>query len=197
MRSKLWLILGIALAAIGALAAATQPWVVVHLAEGAAVVSRLEVTGQQLNASLSSIAIAALAAALVLSIAGTIFRRVLAVLVVLFGAGIVAISIAVVNDPLASAGGRIAEATGLAGSAQISVVASSETSVFIVVTIVCAAALMLFGVLVLVLGGRWKAAGRKYSARTEGTRSSGEGDGADPDRFSDWDAQNEGRDPSE
>ena len=98
MRSKLWLLAGVAVSGAVALYGATQVWVTLLLADGAAAFDRLEVTGQQLNQSLSPIALAALAAALALTIAGPAFRRVLGVLVALLGAGVAAIASAALGD---------------------------------------------------------------------------------------------------
>lgn len=193
MRSKLWLILGVAVAAIGALATATQPWVVIFLTPGSAASERLQASGQQLNASLSSIALAALAAALALSIAGPVFRRVLAVLITLFGIGVTAIAGGVQSDPLAAARGRVTEATGLSGASLADTVVSVEMSVFIVLTMVCGVGLAALGLAILALAGKWKRAGRKYTRSTAATDRSPHDA---PDRFSDWDAQNDGKDPS-
>lgn len=193
MRSKLWLILGVAIAAVGALAAATQPWVVIFLTPGSAASEQLQASGQQLNASLSSIALAAVAAALALTIAGAVFRRVLAVLITLFGVGITAIAGSVQADPLAAARGRITEATGLSGDAIAGTVVSIDMSVFIVLTMVCGVVLGVLGLAILAFAGTWKRSGRKYTRTPVGRdRSPDEA----PDRFSDWDAQNDGMDPS-
>jgi len=48
-------------------------------------------------------------------------------------------------------------------------------------------------VLVLVFGGRWKTAGRKYEAEAGPARPAT----AEPDRISDWEALNSGQDPSD
>jgi uncharacterized membrane protein (TIGR02234 family) len=194
VRSKLALILGIALASAAALLAASQAWVHLELIPGSAAFGSLSITGQQLNASLTAIALAGFAAALALTIAGPGFRRVLGVLVVLFGAGIAAVAISVLADPWGSAAGRLAEATGIAGEAQLDMVERSAITPFIAVAIVCGALLALLGVLVLVFGGGWKkSAGRKYAAREEraGARAE-EGE----DRFADWDSLSEGGDPT-
>ena len=192
MRSKLWLLAGIALAGALALYGATQVWVALSLASGAAASERLEVTGQQLNQSLSPIAIAALASALALTIAGPAFRRLLGALVVLLGAGISAIAISVLRDPQSAATGRLAEATGLAGSAQADLVTAVDVSLFAVSTLAAGLALAVLGLLVLLLAGRWRSAGRKYD--TDAARSSSSG--GEPDRISDWEAMNDGQDPS-
>lgn len=192
MRSKLWLLIGIALAGAVALYSATQVWVTLTLAEGAAASSWLEATGQQVNQSLSPVAIAALAAALALTIAGRVFTRVLGVLVLLLGAGIAAIAVSVLRDPGAAVAGRLAEATGLEGSAQAGLVHATMASPLVTVTLAAGALLVVLGALVLLFGGRWKAAGRKYEAESTRTRAASD----EPDRISDWEALNDGEDPS-
>ena len=198
--SKLWLLAGIALAGGLALYSATQTWVTLSLSQGAAAFGWLEVTGQQLNQSLSPVAIAALASALALTIAGKAFRRVLGVLVALLGAGIAAIAAVALRDPASVASGRLAEATGLTGSAQLDLVTNSMVSPVIAMTLGAGIALVVLGLLVVVLGGRWKAAGRKYETSgddREARPSRPERpDDAEPDRISDWEAMNEGEDPT-
>jgi len=204
VRSKFWLIAGIVLVAASTLFGATQPWVTLDLVEGAATVSRLEVTGQQLNASLLSIALAALAGAVALTIAGRGFRRLLGVLIVLFGAGIVAVAVAVLNGPEVAASGRLAEVSGIAGHAQLGLVSASGTTPYLGYTLASGLLLAVLGVLVLVFGGRWKSGGRKYAARTEqatdatpASRASARSSESEPDRFSDWDRLSDGEDPSD
>lgn len=211
MRSKPLLLGGIALAGAAALFAATQVWVALALVPGAAAFEVLEATGQQLNASLSPVALAALASALALTIAGRWLRRVLGVLVALLGAGVVAISAAVLADPGASASGRLAEATGLAGSAQADLVTSVDVLPYIWVAMLAGALLVVLGLLVLLLGGRWKTAGRKYRAAGDAgpgapvgpgdaaaTAAAGGGRaGEDRDRISDWDELSGGSDPTD
>jgi uncharacterized membrane protein (TIGR02234 family) len=198
VRSKLWLIAGIALLSAAALLAASQTWVSLELVPGAAAFELLAASGQQLNAALTAIALAGFAAALALTIAGPGFRRVLGVLVVLFGAGIAGVAISVLADPEGAASGRLAEATGIAGDAQSAMVDRVATTPFIALALLCGALLAVLGALVLVLGGRWRAAGRKYAAREDRGPAAG-GDGRPdpgPDRFSDWDRLSEGGDPT-
>lgn len=202
MRSKRWLLLGVALAGGLALYGATQVWVVLRLVPGAAAFSTLEVTGQQLNASLSPIAIAALAAALALTIAGKVFRRVLGALIALLGAGIAAISWSVLGAPERAASGRLAEATGLAGSSQLDLIASSEQMPFIALTIAAGLTLAVLGVLVLILSGKWRSAGRKYESDGESATAGASAPAApkrrdeNSERIDDWDAMNDGDDPT-
>lgn len=202
MRSgKLWLLAGIALTSGLALYSATQTWVTLSLSQGAAAFGWLEVTGQQLNQSLSPVAIAALASALALTIAGKAFRRVLGVLVALLGAGIAAIAVTALRNPVRAASGALAEVTGLTGSAQLELVTNSMVSPVIAMTLGAGIALVMLGLFVVLISGRWRAAGRKYETSGEDheARPAGQerSEDVELDRISDWEAMNEGEDPSE
>lgn len=194
MRSKLVLLAVIAAAAAVALYGATQHWVTLSLEPGAAAFEQLEVTGHEINQSLSPIAIAALAAALALTIAGKIFRRILGALVLLLGAGIVAIAASAFADSQAAAARKLAEATGLSGGAEAGLVTATDASPFIVLTLCAGLALCLFGALVLIVGGRWKQGGRKYESEATQRQPN---ENEEPDRISDWEAMNDGVDPSD
>ncbi|MGI8393510.1 Trp biosynthesis-associated membrane protein [Leucobacter sp. W1038] len=195
MRSKLPLLAAVALSSGLALVAATQPWATIVLVEGAAAAGALQVSGQDLNASLSPVAIAALAAALALTIAGKIFRRVLGILVAALGAGAIAVAVGVLADPVGAAAGRIAEITAISGADQLALIQSSALSVWPLVTAIAGGALIVFGVLVVILSGRWGTAGRKYESRTGADVA--ERAATEPDRISDWERQSDGEDPSE
>lgn len=195
VRSKLPLLGAVALSGGLALVAATQPWATIVLVEGAAAAGALQVSGQDLNASLSPVAIAALAAALALTIAGKIFRRVLGILVAALGAGAIAVAVGVLADPVGAAAGRIAEITAISGADQLALVQSSALSVWPLVTAIAGGALIVFGLLVVILSGRWGTAGRKYESRTDVDVA--ELAATEPDRISDWERQSDGEDPSE
>ena len=195
MLSKLPLLGAVALSGGLALVAATQPWATIVLVEGAAAAGALQVSGQDLNASLSPVAIAAIAAALALTIAGKIFRRVLGILVAALGAGAIAVAVGVLADPVGAAAGRIAEITAISGADQLALVQSSALSVWPLVTAIAGGALIVSGVLVVILSGRWGTAGRKYESRTDVDVA--ERAATEPDRISDWERQSDGEDPSE
>jgi len=190
---KAVLVLVIAAAGAAALASATQAWVWIGLADGAAAFSELEVTGQKLNPSLSPVAIAALASALVLTIAGTVFRRVLGVLAVLLGAGIGVLAASALADPRGQSRWAVAEATGISGDAQDELVRSVSTTPWPVLAVACGAILAVAGLLVLLLGGRWRASGRKYEAAAP---AAGGASADEPDRIAEWDALSDGDDPT-
>lgn len=190
-RARLLLIAGLGLAGALALVAATQPWASFQLALGAAAQDHLAVTGQEFNQSLSPLALAVLAAGLALTIAGKVFRRVLGVVIALLGAGVGAVAIGVLLDPAAAAIARVTKLTGLAGgSAQQAVTATSLTA-WPIVAAILGAVVLLLGIAVLLVSGRWATAGRKY----ETTAKRGPSD--EPDRIADWDALSDGDDPSD
>lgn len=195
MRTKLFTLAGIALAAAFSLYSATQTWVTISLQPGAAASSYLEVAGQQINQSISPIALAALAASLALTIAGQIFRKILGVLVVLLGVGIGAIALSVLRSPEKAAGGRLTEVTGLEGTAQANLVSATEVSLLVTLTLVAAVALSAVGLATVLLSGRWGSAGKKYDQSTSSVLNVEERDG-EPDRISDWESLNKGEDPS-
>lgn len=201
---KVLLLAGIALAGALALLTATQSWVDIALTPGAAVASELRVTGHQMNPSLSPVALAALALALVLAIAGPIFRRVLGMLALLLGVAIESIGILALVEPAAEASSAVTKATGIAGvDAQRALIERLTVSFWPTLTLVAGVLLFVCGVLVLLLSGRWKRGGRKYEHGAQPARSTPVATGrgktsieVDRDRIADWDALSDGDDPS-
>ncbi|WP_449281454.1 Trp biosynthesis-associated membrane protein [Leucobacter sp.] len=190
MRAKPAVLGGIALSGAAALAAGSQTWVSFML-DGT---HRVEtITGHAANAALTPVSVALIAAALALTIAGRVFRRVLGALVALLGAGLIALTSGVLADPLAAAGGRITELTGIAGGAAGSEVLWSDVSAWGWVSLLAGALAVALGAIVLLFSGRWGAAGRKYDSAPKAAGAPG---GA-PDRISDWDSLSEGTDPSD
>lgn len=187
MRAKPLTLGVIALAGAIALGAGSQPWVRFTLEGG---VDELP-TGHDLNAALSPVAIAIVAAALALSIAGPVFRRVLGGLVAGLGAGIVALGVTVTADPAAAIAARVTELTGLAGHAGLASVASYSLLPWPWVTIVAGVIATLAGLAVIFTSGRWATAGRKYEA------SPAKDPAAKRDRISDWESLSNGDDPTD
>ncbi|UOR02966.1 Trp biosynthesis-associated membrane protein [Leucobacter allii] len=188
MRAKLPTLAAVALSGGLGLVAGSQRWVSFMLETE----HRVEtVAGNDVNSALAPVSIAVVAAALALTIAGPVFRRVLGVLVALLGAGLIALTLGVVVDPLSAIRGRITALTGIAGSDTSGMVVWHELSPWVWASVVAGAVAVLAGTAVVVAGGRWAAAGRKYDAKPRAAAS-----GA-PDRISDWDALSGGDDPSE
>lgn len=180
----------------GALALLTsvQRWLDIQFFAGAASAEQLGVSGQELSPALTLLSLAALASALVLTIAGPVFRRVIGVLVALLGAGISAIGVLAVVDPLAGAGAAIEAVTGIAGEDQYGHVRAATVSVWPTIAALCGVALVFAGIWIVVFGGRWKSGGRKYESGERSSRDSQRG--GNSDRISDWDALSHGDDPT-
>lgn len=147
-------------------------------------------TGHELNAALSPIAIAIIVAALALTIAGPIFRRVLGFLVAGLGAGTVALAASVAVDPESAMTTRVAELTGLSGHGGFAAVSDAALTPWPWLTIAAGAIAAFGGLVVLFASGRWAVAGRKYEAAGAKTAA------PSSDRISDWDALSEGDDPT-
>lgn len=188
MRAKPFTLGIIALAGAVALGAGSQPWISFSL-DGA---SDQLPTGHDLNAALSPVAIAVVVAALALSIAGPIFRRVLGLLVTGLGAGIVALAVAVAVDPESAMTARVTELTGLSGHGGLAAVTSATLTPWSWVTVAAGVIAALAGLVVVFTSGRWvTAAGRKYE--TASTKPAEQ----KSDRISDWDALSVGEDPTD
>lgn len=190
MRSKLLTISGIALVGALGLLAGSQTWVS-FMVDGTHSVET--VAGHEVNAAVSPISIAIVAAALALTIAGPIFRRALGVLVALLGAGLTALTMSVLVAPLTAITGTITSLTGISGDGTADLVVWSRLSAWIWVCVVAGVLAAILGLLVAVLSGRWVAVGRKYDAASRPNAVSSN----TPDRISDWDALSGGDDPSD
>lgn len=187
-RAKPLSLLAIAVAGVLALLAGSQTWVSFML-DGT---HDLEtVTGHGVNAALSPVAIALVAAALALTIAGRVFRRLLGALVALLGAGLIALSAGVTTAPVGAIGARITELTGITGDAAGGLVVWHDVSIWAWTSIAAGVIAVAAGAFVLVFGGRWASGGRKYDAGRERRRS-----GSGSDRISDWDSLTGGDDPT-
>lgn len=190
MRAKPLILLGIAATGAASLLAGSQTWVS-FMIEG--VHSAETVPGQDINPALTPLALALVAAALALTIAGPVFRRVLGVLVALLGLGSAALTWSALTSPLGAISGKVTELTGITGTATETAIVWSEVSPWGYVTLVLGVVAALLGVVVVIWGGRWVAAGRKYDAEHKRQDSKS----GRPDRISDWDALSEGDDPTQ
>ncbi|GAB2559219.1 Trp biosynthesis-associated membrane protein [Leucobacter ruminantium] len=188
MRIKPVALGGIAIAGAAGLLAGSQTWISFML-EGTH--SLETVTGHDVNAALSPVSIAIVAAALALTIAGPVFRRVLGALVALLGVGAAALSIGVLANPVAALSGRVTELTGITGANGGAAVTWHQTAVWAYVSVAAGALALVLGATVVVTAARWTAGGRKYDAAARAETA-----GGGPDRISDWDALSEGGDPT-
>lgn len=187
MRAKPLTLGIIALAGAVALGAGSQPWISIALDDGTSQTP----TGYEINAALSPIAIALVAAALALSIAGPVFRRVLGVLVAGLGAGATALALTAASDPVSAMTARVTELTGLAGHAGLASVLEYSLTPWSFVTAGAGVLAACAGLFVIFVSGKWATAGRKYEA------SPAKDPARSRDRISDWDSLSDGEDPTE
>jgi hypothetical protein len=219
------LVAGLVVSAL-TLVAWTQPWFGVSLGTGAAGGGSISVGGEVAAGGLSALALAGLALVGALSIAGPVFRLVLAALEVLIGVAVVLSAVAAVADPVAASAPAITEATAVAGSAPLArLVEDVSITAWPWIAIVLGAATIATGLAIGVTGARWPGPGRKYAATRfvadDDPGDDGEGSGRLPrpsavvpvpgeagpgadgavaaresDRVADWDALSDGSDPT-
>lgn len=165
--------------ALGVLSA-TQPWGSATLRDG----RELAVAGQDAAGALSALSFAVIALALVLPLAGRIWRLVLGALALGVGA-LLAVHAGAARGGIAEAVATlVADATGLAGSAQQAELATTATTAWPLVGVAAGALAAAAGVWVLATGRGWPARARR-TARYE---RSGSGLA--------WDVMDDGDDPT-
>jgi hypothetical protein len=147
------------------LVAWTQPWFDVALGADAAGGGSVSVGGEVAAGGLSALALAGLALVGALSIAGPVFRLVLATLEVLIGVAVVLSAVAAVADPVSASAPALTEATAVAGSAALARLADGVSiTAWPWITILLGAATIATGAAIAVTSARWPGSGRKYAA---------------------------------
>lgn len=186
--------------AIALIVTITREWVVFTLVPDMGTDPHIPVTGSEGNGALMPVAIAMLAMAVVLSIAGRVLRTIIGALLTLFGMWVswsVWVATQMGDAQLFDFGKRlIAESTGLVTASGVGVIERIETSVWPLVTVGLGALIGLVGIAVLVFGWRWSTGGSKYETRHEAPASNPSNQGK-VDRISDWDSLSDGYDPSD
>lgn len=147
------------------------------------------VRGQQVAPALAPLGLVVLAVAGALTIASTAVRVVLGAVLLLAGAGVVALALPSVLDPGAGAGGAIATATGLAG---VVVAAGSAGTPWPVVAVIAGVAAAALGGVIVARARRWSTGGRRFS-RTPAPAPRA----APADPIAEWDALTRGADPTD
>lgn len=172
---------GVAGAAV-VLLAATQPWFTAHGEFGSADV------GTDIAApSVTALAVAGLALVGAVAIAGTLVRRLLGVVQLLLGLGIVVVSVSAVADPVRAVVPAISAVTGVGGADSVaSLISDIVVAAWPWVAMAGAGILILTGAWTLATAAGWPAPGSKYEA-TDAAKSPA----------NDWDALSEGTDPTD
>jgi uncharacterized membrane protein (TIGR02234 family) len=167
---------------------ATRTWITVDVESGTVQVPQIIVDGSTAAASVTAVCVAVLAGALALLIAGKIARYAIGVITILAGASVIASGISALANPQAAAASAVAEATGLTMSA-----GEYAVSAWPAVTVVAGALIVLQGLLVLVISGRWKKSS-KYDRKVS-TAGQPPAD-AQSRGISDWEQLSKGEDPT-
>ncbi len=193
-RLRLATIGGMLLLHVLALAAWTGTWITGRVQE-----APLAVGGDAAAPALPALALCGLALAVSLSIAGPVFRAVLAVLQVLLGISIALSGVLVLSDPVSAAGPAVTARTGISGREGVAeLLDAAAPTALPALAIALGIASAVLGVLLLITGRRWPARTRRFSAVRVETLGA-ETDGAETFRggpVDEWDALSGGDDPT-
>ncbi len=171
---------------------ATLPWWMVRVPDHA-----IEVSGTVASPALSALALAELALAAALALAGPVFRVMLGVLQLLIGFTVVLVAALSLADPVRASAALISTTTGVAGERSVvGLVLGVDYTPWPWIAIVLGALAFLGGGFILATFRRWPGPSRKYqalglaAAETPGSAPQGSS-------IADWDTLSEGGDPTE
>lgn len=184
-RLRLGTISAMLLLHILALAVWTGTWITGRVED-----TPLAVGGDAAAPAVPALALCGLALAAALTIAGPVFRAVLAVLQVLLGVSIALSGILVLTDPVAAAAPAVTARTGISGSRGVAeLLDGAAATAMPALAIALGAASAALGVLLLLSSRRWPTRSRRFSAvRAEAAEGSGP--------IGEWDALSGGADPT-
>jgi hypothetical protein len=186
---SLVIVIGLALSVL-ALICWTQPWFILSLAGDSFAAHSITAQGDQAAPGLPALTLAALALIAALTLAGSVFRRVLGVLEVLIGASIVLAAVVALSDPVAASAKLVTKATGVSGDASVgSLVASVGQTPWPWIAATLGVLIALLGIVLLALGRRWPDSSRRFQASVPP-------DAAPEGPATDWDSLTGGTDPT-
>jgi uncharacterized membrane protein (TIGR02234 family) len=187
---------GCVLAAALVLIAGGRTWVRFSVSLAPLPAVRGAATGHQVAATITSLGLVVLAAAVALVATRRMGRQLTGALIVAVGAVTVVQSLTVSADPTGAVRDQVASATGRVGIASSAV--SAAVNGWPWVTGVGGLIAVAVGVLTAIRGRRWPAMGRRYDAATQRGQASlaGATAGRPPDETSMWDALDRGDDPT-
>lgn len=197
-RLKLTLILAVLVASALALLAWTQVWINAQVAidgHGGAM-QPLAVDGANAAPALTALALAGLALAGALSIAGVIIRFILGLLEILIGVSVFISAITAIADPSAASAAAYTALTGIAGKESTLVGTVDPVATFWPWIAVLAAAIMVIaGLGIAISARRWPGPTKRYQA-TRLEPVSDQGVDHSHDAVDDWDELSRGDDPT-
>ncbi|MEO7006609.1 MAG: Trp biosynthesis-associated membrane protein [Terrimesophilobacter sp.] len=186
---SLVILVGLALGVL-ALLSWTQPWFTLTLTGESSAAHSITAQGDEAAPGLPALTLATLALIAALTLAGTVFRRVLGVLEVLIGAGIVLAAAVALSDPVTAAAKLVTKATGVSGETSVNaLVASVGQTPWPWISAILGVAIGILGIVLLAVGRRWPDSSRRFQASTpqEDTPESA---------ATDWDRLSGGGDPT-
>jgi len=197
-RIKPTLILAVIVASGLALLAWTQVWATVRLAADGTTQQVLDVTGSTAAPGLTALALAGLALAGALTIAGVVIRFILGLLEALLGVSVILSAALALADPIGASAAAVTAATGIAGADSTRSAVSSAALTFWPFLALAAGLLMfLVGLAVCVTARRWPGPTTRYeSTRLEPVTDSSTSQGRPRDAVDDWDGLTRGDDPT-
>ncbi len=202
-RLKLVVILLVLAASALALLAWTQVWITADVLQPGSAAKTLAVTGSTAAPGLTALALAGVALAGALTIAGPVIRVVLGLLEILLGFSVGLAAALALGDPAGASAALITAATGIAGKESVTdgVVASVSTP-WPYLALVAGVTMAAAGLLILVTARRWPGPGSRYqtvrfaAADASGARATDASGDPSSDAVDDWDGLTRGEDPT-
>jgi len=197
-RYKPVLILAVIASSGLALLAWTQVWASVRLAADGTTQQVLDVTGTIAAPGLTALALAGLALAGALTIAGVVIRVVLGLLEMLLGVSVVLSAALAIADPIGASAAAVTTATGIAGSDSTrAAVSSAALTAWPFLALAAGILMLLTGLAVCVTARRWPGPTTRYDAtRFEPVTDAATGRTRPRDAVDDWDGLTRGDDPT-
>lgn len=210
-RVKLLIIVTVIGASALALLAWTQTWVLADLIIQGTATARIDVTGSTAAPALTALALAGLALAGALTIAGPVIRVVLGVLETLLGVSVFLAALTAVIDPAGASAAAVTAATGIAGHESIHAgVASATLTGWPYLALAAAGIMVVAGIGVLSTQHRWPGPTTRYQAvrlvpastdadaasASDGVAPAGDSAARRSDSVGDWDDLSRGEDPT-
>jgi uncharacterized membrane protein (TIGR02234 family) len=174
-----------------------QPWSHLRL-DVAGTASDIVANGADASLPVMALALAALACTAALAMAGKAWRIILAVLLVLLGAGVAVAAALAASDPAAGMLAPVGEATAIGGENAIrQVIATGEITVtaWPIVAMVGGVGIALSGAVAMFTAHRWAGGGSRYDRDASGEHTAEEAAG--DTRVSQWDALSAGDDQTD
>jgi hypothetical protein len=177
-----------------ALIASTQPWFAATITDGQV----LSIAGDAAAPALATLSLAGLALFAALTIAGPVFRAILATLAIAIGGVIAGSGIGALADPIPAVASSVSAATGVAGASSVAALVDGvDVTAWVFLAVVAGVGLAIDGIAIVLATGAWPKASRKFSAPWQSA-------GADPDpapttsptAVDAWDSLSLGEDPT-